>query len=82
MFGSGRFSMSTILTGDLPGFLQKLARSGTFLLFPVDRRACVLFAELSRENAALRLDRERRARDLSELAGPAVNFVSRRRVSG
>jgi len=35
MFGSGRFSISNILTKDPSGFLQKLAAPGTFLLLPV-----------------------------------------------
>jgi hypothetical protein len=45
--------------------LQKLAAPGTFLLFPVDRRASGSLEESSKENTATF---SRRTRDLSELA--------------
>jgi hypothetical protein len=34
MFGSSRYSISTVLTNDPSGGLQKLAAPGTFLRFP------------------------------------------------
>jgi hypothetical protein len=46
MFGSSRYSIGTTLTKDAPGFLQKLAAPGMFLLFPVNRRVSVLSAKM------------------------------------